>query len=270
LATIFAVAGLIGAGPGTSSARADEDALYRAQAIVTGQVEPERSRGFALCLADVLVKLSGDPALSGDPRLPALAARAGEFVAGFRYHDRMEGIPIHDEQGTRDRPYDLTVTFDHAKIDGLLHDLGRAPWTGERPTLALLVGFALGGRTRILSRDSDEDFAERLAIEEAGARRGMTLVLPSTALLASLGLTYESLPSAPPAPIDQAVRDAGGDLPLIGRLSFSDGTLDWQVDWQLTRQGATHRWQTRSENFDAAFRNGIEGAERILSGHGEP
>ena len=43
--------------------------LYQAQTIVTGQREPERNIGFALCLEDVLVKVSGDPRLIGDRRL---------------------------------------------------------------------------------------------------------------------------------------------------------------------------------------------------------
>jgi uncharacterized protein len=32
-----------------------------------------------------------------------MAGQAGTFVADFDYHDRMGGIPVHDEQGTRDR-----------------------------------------------------------------------------------------------------------------------------------------------------------------------
>ena len=47
-----------------SAARADE--LYEAQAIVTGQREPERARALPDCLEDVLVKVSGAPRLTGD------------------------------------------------------------------------------------------------------------------------------------------------------------------------------------------------------------
>jgi hypothetical protein len=96
------------------------DDLYRAQTIVTGQGGQDRPRGFAECLEQVLVKVSGDPRLIGDPRVVAMAKQAGTFVADFGYRDRMAGIPIHDEQGSRDRPYDLTVSFDPAKIDAAL------------------------------------------------------------------------------------------------------------------------------------------------------
>src|SRR5215470_7220269 len=74
--------------------------LYQGQTIVTGEGEANRPLGFAECLEDVLVKVSGDPQLIGDPAATALGRNAAPLVAEFRYHDRMSGIPHHDEQGT--------------------------------------------------------------------------------------------------------------------------------------------------------------------------
>ena len=92
-----------------------------------------RRFGFPLCLEQVLVKVSGDPRLIGDPEVATLAGQAATFVTDFAFRDRMAGIPVHDEQGTRDRPYDLTVRFDPAKIDAALRSLGREPWSASRP-----------------------------------------------------------------------------------------------------------------------------------------
>jgi hypothetical protein len=83
--------------------------LYRAQAIVTGQGEANRIIGFASCLEDVLIKVSGAQKLAGDRRLAAYKSKAKGFVRAFSYHDQMSGTPTRDEQGTRDRPYDLIV-----------------------------------------------------------------------------------------------------------------------------------------------------------------
>jgi hypothetical protein len=268
-ALILAGLAMTVAGPGGAAAE-EEGALYRARAIVTGQVEPERSRGFALCLAEIVVKLSGDPTLLHDVRLPPLQAHAADLVESFSYHDRMAGIPVHDEQGTRERPYDLTVNFDRAKIDALLRGLDRMAWTAPRPRLALFIGFAIGGNGRVLTSDSDDDFVQRLALDDASEVRGMPIVLPSRALLAARAISYDLVAGAMPAPLDEAAHALGGDLALIGLLSWTDASLSWQVEWQLAWQGTPHRWRTQAENFDAAFRTGIEGAEQILSGHGEP
>jgi hypothetical protein len=51
---------------------ADVDDLYRARTIVTGQGEESRRVGFPVCLEQVLIKVSGDPRLIGDPRVAAL------------------------------------------------------------------------------------------------------------------------------------------------------------------------------------------------------
>ena len=110
--------------------------LYQSHAIVTGTDMRGRPVGFAACLTDVLVKVSGDPKLADDPRVAELAQHADRLVAGFQYRDLYSGIPKHDEQGTRDRPYTLVVAFDPAKIDAVLADLGDQPWTVERPRLA--------------------------------------------------------------------------------------------------------------------------------------
>jgi hypothetical protein len=51
---------------------ADGLSAYQAMEIVTGTDMRERPRGFAMCLEDVLVKLSGDPRLRSDPRVTEL------------------------------------------------------------------------------------------------------------------------------------------------------------------------------------------------------
>ena len=108
------------------------DDLYRAQAIVTGQGEANRIIGFASCLEDVLIKVSGAQKLAGDRRLAAYKSNAKGFVRAFSYHDQMSGTPIRDEQGTRRRPYDLIVEFDEEKIDDLLRALASSPGLRSR------------------------------------------------------------------------------------------------------------------------------------------
>ena len=80
-----------------------------------------------MCLEDVLIKVSGAQKLSGDPRLAAYKSKAKGFVTGYSYRDQFFGKPIRDEQGTRDRPYDLTVEFEESKIDDILGALASSP-----------------------------------------------------------------------------------------------------------------------------------------------
>jgi hypothetical protein len=83
--------------------------MYRADAIVTGTDMRQRPWGFAQTLREVLVKSSGDPRLKDDPRTAQLAQHADRFVACFDYVDMMAAVPLHDDQGTSDRPHKLSV-----------------------------------------------------------------------------------------------------------------------------------------------------------------
>lgn len=252
-------------------ARAGEtDELYVAQAIVTGTGEVNRRLGLAMCLEDVLVKVSGDPRLIGDPRLTALAKQANTLVTKFTYRDRFAHRPINDEQGTRDRPHDLTVTFDRAKIDAALAKLGRKLWTAPRPKLAVFLGVNNGAVTYALTSDGERGREQRESLAEAAKKLGFAMVLPNAAALAAAGASYESLETLEPARLEQAAKEAGGELPLLGRLTWSDKALGWIADWRIAAGGKTYHWQIRGVSFDDAFRNGMRGAAQVLSGNGQP
>src|SRR5262245_58542317 len=106
--------------------------LYRVETVVTGTEEPERTRGFRVGLTDVAVKLTGDVRLSENGRLASILEHPHGLVDTFEYEDRMKNIPVHDEQGTRQRPHFLRIRFKAAELDQELAKLGLSKWT-ERP-----------------------------------------------------------------------------------------------------------------------------------------
>jgi hypothetical protein len=266
---IACLVALLAFGSSAAPAATVED-LYRGQTIVTGQTEKNRGPGFADCLTDVLVKVSGDPRLIGDPRVAAMAAQAGTFVRTFNYRDRMEGLPLHDEQGTRDRPYYLTVDFEQAKVDEALRTLGRQPWSASRPRVVVFLGVRNAAATYVLSDDGPQGPGQRDSFQAASWKMGVPMALPSQATLAKDGLTFESLRTADPQSLDAFARLTGGDVALVGNMVFSDEAHGWIADWRLGWQGRTWRWQVRGVNFDEAFRNAMRGTAQILSGHGGP
>ncbi|MBV8920695.1 MAG: DUF2066 domain-containing protein [Bradyrhizobium sp.] len=251
-----------------AKARAADD-LYRAQTVLTGQGEANRMIGFAACLEDVLIKVSGALKLAGDPRLQPYKARASEFVKAYRYHDKMSGTPVRDEQGTRDRPYDLFVDFDDQKINGILSELGLKPWL-SRPVLGVFVAMEQGARTYVVSSDARASDLQRDALLAAADKRGLRIILPDEAALARSSLTGPGLATRPSSALAQAVADQGAELVLIGHLRWDDADLGWATDWHFDWQGRPYRWQFRGVTFDEAFRRGIGGAAQILSGNGDP
>jgi hypothetical protein len=253
----------------TMAAAADD--LYSAHTVVTGQGEANRTIGFAACLEDVLIKVSGAVKLAGDPRLATYRSRAKDFVKAHSYHDQMSGTPIRDEQGTRDRPYDLIVEFDEKKIDDVLKALGLTPWLSHRPVLVVFVEMEQGARNYLVTADGGlSAAAPREALLAASERRGLTAVLPDAAALVKSGIDGAGLAKVPPSALAARAAEMGGEVALVGRLKWDDSNLEWVSEWQIERQDGTHRWQVRSPTFDEVFRRAIGGAAQILSGNGDP
>jgi uncharacterized protein len=244
------------------------DDLYQARTIVTGKGEENRLRGLPLCLEDVLIKVSGDPRLIDDPRLGLLEAQAPTFVVSFDYHDRMAGLATHDEQGTRDRPYDLIVHFDRGKIDAALTSLGLTPWTRARPLVVVAFGMKQATATYVLTRDGDH-VGPIESLAAAAEKRGIPILIPSMRELAVHRVAWEDL-TGDMAGFDGIARGLGADVALAGQLTWEEQELGWAASWSLVAAGVVHRWQIRGVTFDAAFRNALGGSAQILSGHGDP
>lgn len=249
------------------AARGDSLAdLYMSTAIVTGQGEKNRQPGFRDCLDRVLVRVSGDQRL---PKLPAVAKlrqRAGDFVASFAYHDRLAGKPIHDEQGTYDRPHDLICRYDPRTLDRILADLGSRPWLGKRPTFAVFLDVERAGKSYRVANDNQRDLAMRESFTLGAAPLAFSVSFPSSKVVDGLKLSQ----GADAAEFKAAARALGADLPLIGHIRWSDGDLGWVADWHFAAAGKTYSWTVRGVNFDEAFRVALRGAAQILSGNGVP
>ena len=249
---------------------ADEGDLYRATVFVTGQGQPERTRGTGLAFVEVLVKVSGDPRLARDPHVAALAKDAGALAASYDYRDRKQGLPLIDEQGTRDRPFDLTVQFEVAKIDTALRSLGRAPWTRPRPRVAVFLAIQDQQTRYVLAQDGARGLGQRQALDAVARKRALPVALPSEAMLDAEHVTYGALAATAPPAFSGATKAAGGDAALFGTLAWSEAALGWTAAWHMAARGKNHSWGVSGVSFDDAFRNAVDGALGILSGHGNP
>ncbi|AZV22554.1 DUF2066 domain-containing protein [Mesorhizobium sp. M7A.F.Ce.TU.012.03.2.1] len=244
--------------------------LYSSQTIVNGKYEKNRQSGFKRCLDAVLVRVSGDQRLPAKPEMTALRDKAGSFVASFRYRDRMEGIPNHDDQGTYDRPHNLYCQYKPAEIDPVLASLGSRPWLTERPRLAVFLTTERGTMHYALDADDDRGMPMRESFGNAAVPLAMQVAFPTAAQLSRAGLDDQALRNAEMTKLDTLAKKAGANQALSGSLVWSDKELGWIAYWQLKAGDETYRWQVRGVNFDEAFRVAIRGAAQILSGNGQP
>jgi hypothetical protein len=248
-------------------------ALYRSVTVVTGTRIETRLPGFAETLVDVLVKVTGDHTIRNERRLAAAAKSAQDLVLRFSYRDRLAGKPVHDEQGTHDRPHVLTVDFDPAKVNALAVKLGRKPWPLPRPRVLLLVAVENIKNSFVLTRDGTIDRSDdmRFAVAAAAAKTGLPpVILPAEADLSARGWTVKTLDAVKPTEAETLARAEGGGAAVAGHIVFNETALGWIVKWRMTYGGKTYRWATRGVNFDAAFRHALAGAAQVMAGRGRP
>ncbi|MGE0845011.1 MAG: DUF2066 domain-containing protein [Flavobacteriaceae bacterium] len=244
--------------------------LYLAEAFVTGRGEESARAAFAQAFPKVLGKVSGDWRLAGDPRVAALAGDAGSHVESFTATDRMAGIPLHDEEGTRKRPHIFAVAFDRAGIDRVLAELGSRPWPEPRPRILVIVDVANGreGFTLVRGGAKGRDMADALAV--AAGEAGLGIALPAGIIIAMRDPYPASRKAGDARWFSKALEEAGARIALAGRLTWNPLRPGWSVDWMLEGAVPVKHWSVDGVSFDAAFRAGLRGAAQVLSGNGAP
>lgn len=249
--------------PGWRSAAGQESnpaELYKAETIVTGTGEAERMRGFGVGAEEVLIKLTGWARLAGSERAQKVVARAPELVGDYSYEDRMKDIPIHDEQGTRDRPHYLRMRFDPARFDQALAEAGLRKWEGPRPTLAIWLGVQETRGRYILSADGEGGYGQREVLKEASKRRGIPIILPPDA---QKDIAYESIEKRDWHRLLNASQALGANAVLFGTLEF-DGNAYWNVRFVAAGDHAYAKWKLTGATFDKALKDAID---RVAAAH---
>jgi len=257
---LFVVILVLGA---TTAPAAVVSGLYNAQAVVTGTVEPERTRGFRAGLTDIIVKLTGDPRLADGKRIAPLLEKPHRFVAQFEYEDRMKDIPVHDEQGTRERPHDLRMRFKTDAVDAALASLGLTKWPADRPELAVWLGVRTALSPYVLRADGPNGYGQRLVIRETAARRGLPVQLPPSEQ-ESAAVTVDDIEAGDLAKLWH--RSEGAGALLSGVLSITaDGY--WDISWRLAWHDRARAWALHHVSFDTALKDGLDTAVLVLSGN---
>jgi hypothetical protein len=235
------------------SGKLTDDALYKAETVVTGTGEAERMRGFREGAEEVAIKLTGNAGLAGRKQIEPILDGVTGLVAEHSYEDRMKGIPIHDEQGTRDRPHYLRITFDKAKFDAGLRKAGLRKWS-ERPPIVVWLGVRDTSRRYVLASDGPEGYGQREVLKDISEKRGVPIILPSKGQIA---VTYDSVQNRRWHLLEQETKKLGAEGVLAGVLEF-DGNVGWNTRWALVGPRTKARWSMKGVTFDVALKRAIE------------
>lgn len=161
LAVLLACAGLLAATP--AHAAQGQDALYSAATPVPDQSAKARKGAFSRDLAQVLVKVSGNPDVAHVSALASILDNAGNLVVEYRYRN----VPLAQGGGQ-----ELWAHFDSKAVDHALAQAGQGTWGRGRPTV---VAWVLNAQSILADNPNDPVVT---AMRKSANQRGLPLVLP--------------------------------------------------------------------------------------------
>jgi hypothetical protein len=228
--------------------------LYTGEALVASQDSAERERAVGPALAQVLVKVSGDPRVGQHPGIDAELAQAAALMLRFGY--RQEPTSVAGQASNR---LWLQAEFDRAGVDALLARAGVAQWGTERPlTLVWLV--IDDGRAKTIA--SASQVAALGALTGAAQQRGIQVQLPAVDSEDLSRIGPEELWSGGGEKAYAAAQRYGARAALVARLAHS-GT-GWTGRFTLVDSGGSSDWSASyldSSSVLAAGANGL--ADRL-------
>lgn len=221
-----------------------DQTLYEGRAYVTGTRAETRGDAMMTALRRVMAKVSLNPAWLDDPDLEALRPLLPAMALDLAYLDRESDIPHHDEQGTRDRPFDLIVHFDPDRVRAALALFGDQPWLRPRPRIAVRLTIDDHGAVFPLTADGENDERMRQALIAAANLYDIQVALPMS--------------DSPPAALPWTIE---------GRITWSDSAFGWVGEGRVLGPDRPSRdWSISGVSFDEAFRHAVGAAGAALSG----
>ena len=235
-------------------------ALYTGESELIGQSAGERRAATARALAQVLVKLTGEPLASANPvvrrALPNAASfvleeRSSESVSDQQGNTAIGGAPIYKTT--------LQVQFDPNRVDALIVGAGLPYWGPDRPSPILWLAIDDGRGARLVNA-SQINVVKPLATR--GTERGLSFGLPAGSAVEQAAV--DTIWARNPGPMAALTERYGHQTQLLGRL-FREGQ-GWTADWVLTRgDSELSRWSFSDPSAQRALASGADGAADAIA-----
>jgi len=256
-----APAGAVPQGEAPADAEPVRDpALYQAEVELLSQGAGERRAATARALGLVLVKLTGQPAATGNPVVRRAMAKAEALVVDSRGSETVSdqqgntaigGAPVYKTL--------MTFSFDPAGVDALIAGAGLPYWGGGRPRPLLWLAIDDGRGARLVN---SQQLAVVKPLATRGLERGLRFGLPSGSAIEQAAVqTIWAQSLAPMLPLSSRY---GEQTQLLGKVYRSGA--GWTADWVLGSGDAElARWSYSDPSPQRAIASGADGAADAIA-----
>jgi len=231
--------------------------LFTAEIVVADEGSETRNAALSEMLESVLVRVSGNTGIAGQPAARDILASAPSLVQQYRYRTSASG-------GKTVRH--LWARFDQAGVERMVRERGLPVWV-QRPRVLLWVASERAGKRVLLNLETQPE--ARAAVLAKAQQRGMPLQLPLMDLEDQGGLTPADLWSDYLPVIRQASARYPHDLILAGRLSARRGKK-WTGSWSLIGRDGSQVYQTPALALGDSLAFAVDQAQNLLAARYAP
>lgn len=234
---------------------AGSESLYQGEVPVTKQGAGERAAAIQRALAQVVIKLTGDPEAARNPLVARQLRSAASLEQGHRYRQDMEtapnGAPIYRQT--------LIVDFNRNAIDALIAASGLPVWPAPRTPTKLWLAIDDGRGARVVGA---QQINVTRSLTRRAAERGLVLEPSPAGAVEQIGA--DAIWGFDAGALAGLVSRYGADNALVGKLYRT--ALGWNADWLLLADGVElDRWSTSDVDARRALAAGADGAAGALA-----
>lgn len=201
--------------------QANDGALFEGEVDVRDQGEATRQAALPAALANVLVKLTGDPAVATAPDLAPNLAQAGSMLEQYRYRQDARAGSLQGQTV-------LIARFARGPVEALVALAGRSIWPTPRATPVVWLAIDDGRGPRMLASAQASAVA---ALTRQANRRGLSLSYPLFDLEEQQRIVLSAFWAGDSAAARRSSPRYHSRVSLVGKLyrSASGWTAEWRV-----------------------------------------
>ncbi len=227
---------------------ANQHSLYAASTPVANQSAQAREKAFTSDLAQVLVKVSGNPNAAQVAALSSVLSNAGNLVVEYRYRT----VPV-----SRGGGQELWARFDAKAVDKALVQSGQGTWGEGRPTV---VAWVLDEGSIVADNPNAPIVA---AMRKNAQQRGLPLVLPLMDLTDQKQVSGFDIRTLFLPALKSASKRYGAHAMLIGVINPAD--VGVQSQWTLVFDNNSTPFQETADTPQQAGAAAVGQATTLLA-----
>jgi hypothetical protein len=227
--------------------------LYEGEAPVDSQSAEHRAAALPRALAQVLVKVSGDPGIASSA---VGLSEAASLMQRYRYRQdtvMQNGVPTLKTV--------LIAQFDRSAVDAMVGRSGHAVWPSPRPRPILWLAIDDGRGARLVGEAQASAVA---ALVRRGSERGLGFSFPQADLQDQTVGGADAIWRNDFTAVRNAAARYGAAPVLVGKMQRGAG--GWTADWALLDGGTgARRWSATDADATVVLAAGADGTASSLA-----